>query len=560
MDVQQRYDDVRHDVQQRYDDVRDDVATRYEEVRESLQARHDRIVEEFNLRYDAFRSDLKARHEDFKSDAAEPYGLNFWLTRLAADEVEPRELLHILAAFKEYERYLEQLDSNETIEDIHLRLFARSIDPEDREYWAGRLEGGESTFRIIQGMLNAADERDTEAHLALREIATFYYEQVGLKNYDPEQLLFQQGLRSNDELYVELARLDEAYDTLDLAQAGESLDGNPIYRAVVGNGPQTLMIVTQQHGDEPTATEAALYLLELISADTPMAQALRDEVTLVVMPRVNPDGVDRWEALIAVEADPDDTVIPRRNSADIDLNRAYDPDAPLDPELVPEFLAVQQVLNTFRPDLFLDYHNQNNYLNAEGELETISIMWPTHPDVDPAVTAVAQQAALAVAAATDKFAYSNLSLYPGGETPAIARNGLALQDTPILLVEQRGLEEMQLAAFEGLDYDYSAVSSALILESVISMLGVITAMADGSLAAYDPEDAWLIAERGQRIAYEEIYAQVEFDLNEAEEMGLFTDTAELAFSDAAVAMEPPLTGEAELVGLDTVTTTWDVAA
>ena len=64
--------------------------------------------------------------------------------------------------------------------------------------------------------------------------------------------------------------------------------------------------------------------------------------------------------------------------------------------LIPETLAVRNVLEAFQPDLILDYHNQNNYLNETGELETMSILWPTNDGVEPAVTATAQQAAIAL--------------------------------------------------------------------------------------------------------------------------------------------------------------------
>lgn len=493
------------------------------------------------------------------------FGSGHWQARQAFEDIDLGKMLH-QALYKyimsKKDKYAPpERDSGDIVDGLYLEFFGRDADPEGRLYWTERLDAGESIDNVRHAMLESAGDKDLEAHLALREIASFHAKYVDPRYDTPPQPLFQQGLRSNEEFYAELARLDKTYATLDLAQAGESLDGNPLYRAVVGDGPQTLMIVTQQHGDEPTATEAAMYLLEFMSGDSPMAQALREEVTLVVMPRVNPDGFDRWEALISGEAHPDETIIPRRNSADIDLNRAYDPDNPLDPDLVPEFLAVQQVLNEFQPDLFLDYHNQNNYLNEDGLLDTMSIMWPTNPDVDPAITAVAQQAALAVAASTGKFDYSNLSLFPGGDDADIARNGLALQDTPILLVEQRGLEEMQLAAFEGLDYDHSGISSALILESVISMMGVISGMADGSLAEYDPEDALLIAERGERIPYDEIYEQVEYEL---EGVGMDAMLASMDTADtspaypADTAFIPDV--EAELLGLDEASNGWEMAA
>lgn len=81
------------------------------------------------------------------------------------------------------------------------------------------------------------------------------------------------------------------------------------------------MIVTQEHGDEPTDTEAAMLLLEWLRGNSDAAQALRSEVKVTVVPRVNPDGFERWEQLAYGEAVLEDTIDPRRNSVDIDLNR-----------------------------------------------------------------------------------------------------------------------------------------------------------------------------------------------------------------------------------------------
>lgn len=46
--------------------------------------------------------------------------------------------------------------------------------------------------------------------------------------------------------------------TLDLEQIGPSIAGNPLYAAKIGMGEMELVIITQQHGNEPTGTEGAL--------------------------------------------------------------------------------------------------------------------------------------------------------------------------------------------------------------------------------------------------------------------------------------------------------------
>ncbi len=46
--------------------------------------------------------------------------------------------------------------------------------------------------------------------------------------------------------------------TLDLEQIEPSIAGNPLYAAKIGTGEIELVIITQQHGNEPAGTEGAL--------------------------------------------------------------------------------------------------------------------------------------------------------------------------------------------------------------------------------------------------------------------------------------------------------------
>lgn len=488
--------------------------------------------------------------------AADPEGFDYWVSQVESGALELDEALSAMLQSDEFAARRDALlegDGEGWIGDIYQDFFGRDADSEGADYWSSLLSAGVAPQQLIQSIILSASATDKEALDASTSIARFYTENVSNTAYDADQPLIQQGLRSNDQLYSDLAALDATYDTMALAQAGESVEGRPIYSATVGEGERKLMIVTQQHGDEPTGTEAAMLLLEWLSGDSEAAQALRSEITVTVMPRVNPDGFERWEQLTYGDAVLDDTIDPRRNSADIDLNRTWDSSEAFDPALIPEALAVRQVLAAFQPELVLDYHNQNNYLNAEGELETISIMWPTNELVETEITTTAQQAAVAVSQGVEGFDFGSLSLYPGSETPQIARNGLGIDGVPALLIEQRGLEEMEIAASGELDVDYSALSSALILESLLSMLGVITAMGNDELEMIDPALATMIPERGERIAYEDIYLE-----GMAED-----DGAMLAMNSAeggSGTIRDPMPDTVEVTGVDTAAANADMWA
>lgn len=442
--------------------------------------------------------------------AADPDGLNYWLTQLESGAIDLGGVLALMLQSDEFQgrsAELAELGDSGWVNEVYQSLFAREAEQEGIEYWAAEAAAGQSAQTLLQGFIAGASATDVEALEAYTSIANFYSSSVDASSYDAQRSLVLDGFRSNEQLYQDLETLEATYDTLSLAQAGESIDGRPLYSATVGDGPRKLMIVTQQHGDEPTGTEAAMFFLEWLSGDSDAAQSLREQVTVTVMPRVNPDGHERWEQLVAGELDPETTVAPRRNSEDIDLNRTWDSSEAIDPSLIPETIAIRQVVEAFQPELILDYHNQNNYINESGELETISILWPTNDDVELSVTEMSQQAAVALAQGLEELDYGYLSLFPGGDTPQIARNGIAIDGIPALLIEQRGLEEFQLKAREGLELDFDAVSSALVLEGILSMLGVVESMANNGFEGIDPALAALIPERGERIPFDEIYAE-----------------------------------------------------
>lgn len=447
--------------------------------------------------------------------AADPEGMKYWVQQLESSSLDAVSQ-HFMAT-QEAQQNMDDKSPDEFVRDQYYGFFNRHADKEGLDYWESRLESGAiEHHELPQIFLHSASQADQEAYSAKSSIANYYTGQATSDTYDAEQALTYPSLHSNAELYAELNQLDARHDALDLKQAGTSLEGNPLYRAEVGQGDKTVMIVTQQHGDEPLGTEAALSLLDFLAGDSEAAQAIREEVTVAVMPRANPDGFARWEKQVSGEQGVPD---PRRNEAGLDLNRSYDPDEDFDAAQAPEAAAIMSVLEEYNPDLLLDYHNQNNYRNEDGDLDTMSVRWATNDAVAPQASADGQRAALAISEALDDFDHSELSLFPGSDNPAIARNGLALEGTPTLLVEQRGLQEMDLLA-QGLDVNYSALASALTTEGFLSMKGVLETVADDSFNDYDPQLAELIPERADYIKYEELYDDDDYALPDAEPASL----------------------------------------
>src|SRR5512135_3236429 len=94
-------------------------------------------------------------------------------------------------------------------------------------------------------------------------------------------------------LRAEIARLDARHPGLfRVADEGVSSEGRPIPLLLVGDGPTTVLLWSQMHGDEPTATVALLDVLNHLGATrgTPETKALLSSLTLAVIPMLNPDG------------------------------------------------------------------------------------------------------------------------------------------------------------------------------------------------------------------------------------------------------------------------------
>ncbi|MFD4168183.1 M14 family zinc carboxypeptidase [Streptomyces albidoflavus] len=291
-------------------------------------------------------------------------------------------------------------------------------------------------------------------------------------------------LTSNAELAAELGTLAKRHPhTLDVETIGRSVDGRPLYTATAGTGPRRLLILTQMHGDEPLGTEAALRMLKKVAGPGRAARELREEVTIKVVPRVNPDGWERYH-------DPDfrEGIDPRLNSHQVDLNRMFGPAPEYDLALAPEAAAVHGVVDGFAPDLVLDYHHQVTYATPDGRMVTMSVLWSTHPDVAPEVAADGKRAAAVVGDALADDPRSNVTLYPRSDTASTARNGLGLDGYPTLLLEQRGQQE---AGQKG--------AGPLIREARTAMESIAGSLADGSFATVDPARADLLPERGAKV-------------------------------------------------------------
>jgi Zinc carboxypeptidase len=164
-----------------------------------------------------------------------------------------------------------------------------------------------------------------------------------------EQQVQLASLPSYQEVTDALASIEgSSQGRVEVASAGLSGEGRELLYATVGNGPDTFWLQARIHGNELHSTEAALQILKFLgSSGGPEAAAVREALTLIVIPMYNPDGA---------EANIRQSTTPFR----IDLNRDWEDFRQ------PESRAWYALWESTRPRLALDLHHFGQSSVVEG--------------------------------------------------------------------------------------------------------------------------------------------------------------------------------------------------
>jgi hypothetical protein len=188
------------------------------------------------------------------------------------------------------------------------------------------------------------------------------------------------GLAKSPLIHSDIAPLIAYYqqqDWLEVTELGRSVEQRPIYLFKIGQGERKVLAWSQMHGDEPTATAAIFDLLAVLDAQqqAKTAQAnWQSQVTLYLIPMLNPDGAERNS---------------RFNALDIDINR----DALA--LQTPEGQILMQAAQHIKPHYAFNLHDQNRY-HASGDNKkpaTISLLAPAYNserDINPSRRAAMQ--------------------------------------------------------------------------------------------------------------------------------------------------------------------------
>ena len=130
-----------------------------------------------------------------------------------------------------------------------------------------------------------------------------------------------------------------APDLFRMEKVGESVEGRALNLIRAGTGSFPVLLWSQMHGDEPTATAALFDIFEFLRRhrEDPAVRDILSSLTLYFLPMLNPDGAERFQ---------------RRNAQSIDINR----DALR--LQTPEGRTLKAVRDRFQPRIGFNLHNQ----------------------------------------------------------------------------------------------------------------------------------------------------------------------------------------------------------
>lgn len=144
-------------------------------------------------------------------------------------------------------------------------------------------------------------------------------------------------------------------------EVGRSIQDRPLRTVTFGSGPIRVLLWSQMHGDEATATMALADIFRFLTEATndPLRERLRAQLTIVFLPLLNPDGAELFQ---------------RENALGIDINR----DARR--LVTPEARALKGVHDRVQPRFGFNLHDQGarTRVGDNGKQAAIALLAPAY--------------------------------------------------------------------------------------------------------------------------------------------------------------------------------------
>jgi hypothetical protein len=204
---------------------------------------------------------------------------------------------------------------------------------------------------------------------------------------------------------------------------GTSGEGRTISLYSFGNGSTKVMLWSQMHGDEPTATMAIVDIFNFLTKypDHIVTKTIREKLTLLVIPMLNPDGAERFT---------------RRTAQLVDINR----DA-LALE-TPEARILKETCNKYQPEYGFNLHDQDKRLTVgtTKKITAIALLAPSTDETrtDNPVRVRAKKIASTFAQILNLFIPGYLAKWDDSFEPRAFGDNIQKWGTSTVLVESGG--------------------------------------------------------------------------------------------------------------------------
>lgn len=205
--------------------------------------------------------------------------------------------------------------------------------------------------------------------------------------------------------------------------AGMSGEGRPIGLYTYGTGPVKVLLWSQMHGDESTATMALLDILNFLSRapDHPVAVTIRSRLTLLMVPMLNPDGAERYQ---------------RRTAHQIDMNRDALRLA------TPEAAILKGLRDSHRPEFGFNLHDQDprSTVGQSREVTAIALLVPAADEANTETPGRlrAKRLATRIAQAIDPLVSGHVTRYDDTFEPRAFGDNVQKWGTSTILIESGG--------------------------------------------------------------------------------------------------------------------------
>jgi hypothetical protein len=204
-----------------------------------------------------------------------------------------------------------------------------------------------------------------------------------------------------------------------VGKLGNSFEGRPIRMIKLGTGKTKILLWSQMHGDESTATMAIADIFNYFSSDIDEDEKkdLFSKVTLLFIPMLNPDGAERHQ---------------RRTAQCIDLNR----DAIA--LVTPEARILKKVQNEYQPEFGFNLHDQElSTVRGTKEISAIAFLTPTmdNEKTDNEVRVHAKKLAAFLTERMMKYVPGKITRYDDGYEPRAFGDSIQTWGTSTVLIE-----------------------------------------------------------------------------------------------------------------------------